>query len=167
MLRWKYGKKYEAVCANNRNANPYKITIAANLLVKKEVYKSFNLDTIGKLYAMDYYFGALLKKSKTKVLHLDNQVYHLGIEKSSNYLRKKELATITLLKLHNEKKITKHSNDLLKLFVFCKKIGLNYLFSLWYKLFNSAMRKNLTGKNPIIKLLQVYKLSYMCYINLA
>jgi hypothetical protein len=115
---------------------------------------------------MDYYFGTLLKKNKSKVLHLDNQVYHLGIEKSVKYLRKKELAVITLHKLYDEKKITKHSNDLLKYFLFCKSTGLNYLLSFWYKFFNSKMKRNLTGRNPSIKLLQLYKISFMCYVDL-
>ena len=166
VLRWKYGKQCEALSSESRNSNPCKVIIAANMLAKKEAYNKLKIDQIGNLYAMDYYFGALLKKNNAKVLHLDNQVYHLGIEKSTKYLRKKELAVITLLELFNEMKVTKHSNDLLKSYVFCKKTKLNYLLSLWYNLFSPKMKKNLTGRNPSIKLLQLYKLSYMCYVDL-
>lgn len=166
LLRWKYGKKHEALLANSRNINPYKVIIAANMLAKKTCYKNLKLDSLGNNYAMDYFFGALLKENNEKVLHIDNQVYHLGIESSAKYLRKKELAVETLLRLYSNQQINKHSNDLLKAFVFSKKIKLNYLFSWTYSILNSTLRKNLTGNIPFIKLLQLYKLSYMCYIDL-
>ena len=167
LLRWKYGKQYEALNALKRNTNPYKITIAANLLAKKEAYRSFNLDSIGKQYAMDYYFGALLKQNKSKVLHIDNQVYHLGIEKSSKYLRKKEQAVETLLKLYNSENIKEHANDLLAYFITIKKIKLNYFLATIFKLFRPILKVNLLRKYPIILLLQLYKISYMCHFDLA
>ena len=166
LLRWTYGKRCEAVSADKRNKNPYKITIAANVLVKKNIYKSFKLDSIGKQYAMDYYFGAKLKERNSSVLHIDNQVYHLGIEKSEAYLRKKEKAAETLLNLHNHKKINNHSNNLLKTFIILKKLKLNYLFSWFFNVSNKNMKQNLLGSNPWILLLQLYKLSYLCNIDL-
>lgn len=166
LLRWKYGKQCEALSAAKRNANPYKITIAANLLVKKETYKSFNLDTIGKLYAMDYYFGAKLKQNKIAVLHIDNQIYHLGIEKSSKYLRKKELAAKTLLKLYIGNHIKQHSNSLLSTYILLKNLRLNYVCAISYKLLNHVLKKNLLGKYPSVMLLQLYKVLYICHFDL-
>ena len=45
-LRWKYGKKCEALSAKRRNKTPYKVTIAANLLIKKSTYKSLKLNLV-------------------------------------------------------------------------------------------------------------------------
>ena len=64
-------------------------------------------------------------------------------------------------------KIKLHENDLLKTFVICKKIGLNYFCSYYFKLFKNLMVKNLLSTNPLIKLLQFYKLSYMCEFDLT
>jgi len=163
LLRWKYGKKYEAISAKQRNPNPYKVTIAANMLAKKDNYKSLDLSSIGNNYAMDYFFGALLKENNQKVLHIDNQVYHLGIESSPKYLKKKERAVETLLKLYSSKRIKIHSNSLLKVFILLKKTKLVYVFNVFYKWFGSKLKHNLTSHNPSINLLQFYKLSYMCY----
>lgn len=69
ILRWKYGKKHEAVLANKRQYNPYKITIAANMLAKKDHYKNLNLNSLGNNYAMDYFFGALLKENKKSITY--------------------------------------------------------------------------------------------------
>jgi len=167
LLRWKYGKRYEALNASKRNANSYKITIAANVLAKKKVYMSFNMDALGKQYAMDYYFGALLKQNNSTVLHLDNEVYHLGIEKSSKYLRKKEQATETLLKLYQANKIDVHANDLLRIYLILKRYKLNYVMALVFKIIESPIKWNLLGKYPIVLLLQFYKVLYMCHFELV
>ena len=161
LLRWTYGKHCEAVSADKRNKNSYKITIAANVFVKKDIYKSFNLDSIGKQYAMDYYLGATLKKNKSKVLHLDNQVYHLGIEKSEAYLRKKEQAAETLLNLYSSNNITQHSNNLLSTYIILKHLKLNYVFAGFFKICKPALQKNLLGKHPRVLLLQFYKITYI------
>ena len=166
LLRWKYGIKCEAISARIRNKNPYKVTIAANLLTRREDYLGLDLDDIGNNYAMDYFFGSKLKAVSAKVFHIDNQVLHLGIENSSSYLQKKERAVYTLLTLYRQDKIEIHSNDLLKAFIFLKRFGLNYLFSFWFKVFQKRMSTNLTGKKPSVMLLQLYKVSYMCSLDL-
>lgn len=166
LLRWKYGKKCEAISAKNRNENPYKVTIAANLLTLRTSYLNLGLDYIGNNYAMDYFFGSKLKAGSAKVFHIDNEVLHLGIENSSSYLQKKERAVYTLLTLYRQDKIAIHSNDLLKAFIFLKRVGLNYLFSFWFKFFQERMSTNLKGKKPLIMLLQLYKISYMCSLDM-
>lgn len=163
LLRWKYGKTKEQIPAVSRNKKPYKVIISANYLIKKSTFNSVNSKMIHKGYGYDYYFGALLKQQQIKVLHIDNEVYHLGIEKSEDYLNKKEEAAETLLKLSQENAVTIHDNDLLKLFTFLKRYQLVWFFSVFYKMFRNWMRINLIGNNPSINLLQVYKITYMCY----
>jgi len=166
ILRWKYGKQCEELNAKKRNKNPYKVTSAANLCIKKDVYKQFGLGTIGNSYGMDIFFGPQLKINQVPVMHIDNSVYHLGLESSAKYLDKVEFAIATLLKLHYNDKVKEHENDLLKTFTLMKKTGLNYICSGLYKLFNPAIRKNLLSKNPKIVLLQLYKILYMCNYDL-
>ena len=116
---------------------------------------------------MDYYFGAMLKENKVSVLHIDNQVYHLGIEKSEIYLRKKEKATETLLKLYHSNNIKEHSNDLLNTYIRLKQFKLNYIFATAFSLFKPLLKKNLMSNYPIIFLLQFYKISYMCHFEMV
>ena len=100
-LRWEYGRRREEVKAQIRNKRPYKSIISANFLIKKTVFKALNEQITGNLYGEDNHFGALLKKHNIKVKHIDNEVYHLGIEPSAKYLEKKEQAAYTLLHLYN------------------------------------------------------------------
>ncbi|GGD26847.1 glycosyltransferase family 2 protein [Hyunsoonleella pacifica] len=166
LLRWKYGKQCEGVTSKERNKTPYKITSAANILIKKEQYNRFRLDSVGNSYGMDIFFGPQLKLHKVPVLHIDNSVYHLGLEDSETYINKTEFAVNTLLNLHYNGKIKIHENDLLSKFILLKSIKLNFLFSLFYKSLKNILRKHLLSSNPLIILFQFYKISYMCYSDL-
>ncbi|TDY14231.1 glycosyltransferase family 2 protein [Meridianimaribacter flavus] len=167
MLRWKYGKKHEEVDAQIRNRTPYKVIISANFLITKTCFNHIHLKIKDEGYGFDNYFGALLKENNISVYHINNEVYHLGIEKSDTYLTKKELAAETLLKLDQENKNIKHDNNLLALFLNLKRFYLHYIFALFFKLFKKIMRQNLLSNNPSITLLQTYRISYMCYKYLA
>ncbi|TGV02558.1 glycosyltransferase family 2 protein [Flavivirga rizhaonensis] len=166
LLRWKYGKQYEEVTAKRRNTKPYKITSAANILIKKKLYKYFTLDSIGNSYGMDIFFGPQLKLNNIPVLHINNGVYHLGLENSITYLNKTEFAVNTLLNLDSENKIEIHENDLLAKFTLLKNTKLNFLLAFIFKIFKKPIKKNLQSNYPIIILLQLYKISYMCYSDL-
>lgn len=166
ILRWKYGKKHESLSANQRNQFRYKITIAANLLIKKQIYQSLNLHQIGTAYGMDLLLGPQLKKNKIPVLHIDNEVYHIGLETNTIYLNKVELAIKTLLSLHNQNSIDSNENDLLITFKRLKRIKLNYLLSLFYTILRFPLKLNLLGRNPSIRLLQLYKLLFISHFEL-
>lgn len=167
LLRWKYGKTKEQIPAIKRNKKPYKVIISANFMIKKTVFSNINKHIEdNKSYGFDNYFGALLQQNKVKVLHIDNPVYHIGIEKNDIYLKKKELAASTLLFFYNSKYFNNNnSNDLLKIFTKLKRIKLVWFFSLLYRFFGSKMKQKLTSNKPTISLLQFYRICFMC--NLA
>jgi len=162
VLRWKYGKAYEEVDAKKRNLKPYQLIISANCFIKKNVFNKINRKINKKGYGLDNYFAALLKQNNIKVLHLNNEVYHFGIENSTTYLNKAEECIITLLWLYDGGKMQKHNNKLLTAFVVFKQLKANYFMAFFYKNFKAAMKKNLLGPNPNMLLLQMYKLSYIC-----
>ena len=164
ILRWKYGNTKEQVPASFRNKSPYKVIISANYLIKKEVFNSINSKIEdNKGYGFDNYFGALLQEHNVNVLHIDNEVYHLGIEKSELYLKKKEQAAITLLHFYKTEGFNNHSNDLLRLFSKLKRFRLTWISSLFYTVFRKNMQNNLLSNSPSINILQLYRISFMCY----
>jgi len=166
ILRWKYGRIYEEVDAKKRNLKPHQLIISANFFIKKTIFNTINSQIDRKSYGLDNYFAALLKQNNIKVLHINNEVFHNGLESSITYVKKAEECIITLLWLYNKKKMLKHDNKLLSLFVLLKKIKLNYVMLLFYNTFSSAIKKNLVGPEPNMYLLQIYKLSYICYKDL-
>lgn len=166
LLRWKYGKQNEEVPAKQRNLKPYKVVISANLLIKKETYLPISKQLKTNTYGGDLIFATLLKEQQINVLHIDNEVIHLGLEDNLTYLTKTEKAIQNLLKLYKENKIKTHQNDLLKAYLILKKFRLRLLFSFIFKAFNKNLKNNLTNKNSSVKLLQLYKICYMCNLSL-
>lgn len=166
MLRWTYGKTHEQLSATERNKRPYKVVISANFMIKKAVFIDVNSQIEQKGYGFDNFFAALLKMKNVKVFHIDNEVYHLGIETSEAYLRKKEKAAETLLILHRNNRIESHQNDLLRVFIILKRYKLNRIFSIVYKRFKNPLKNNLFSNQPSMKLLQLYRISYMCFKDL-
>ena len=162
-LRWQYGRHREEVKAGIRNKKPYKVIISANFIIKKAVFKAINKQIVGHYYGEDNQLGALLKSNAIKVLHIDNEVYHLGIEPSLKYLKKKEQAALTLLHLYNSTTHLEHDNDLLSLFETVKRYKLNGILAFLYKILQNRLRKNLLGNNPSINTLQFYRIGFMCY----
>jgi len=165
LLRWRYGKKYEAINAKERNLKPFKVTIAANLLIKKYIYKNLHLDQPGNYYGMDLLFGPKLLANMTKVLHIDNHVFHLGLESSKSYLKKTEKAVETLWSIHKNNQLEQHQNTLLSAYSRVKHFGLRTLLSSSFRLLKKSIMKNLTGKNPSTRLFQLYKLMYLCQLS--
>lgn len=163
VLRWKYGRTREQKPSKQRNETPYKVIISANFMIRKSLFVNINSNIEQNTYGLDNIFGAQLKNEKANIFHIDNEAYHLGIETNTTYLKKKEDSAITVLNHYKANKIKEHDNDLLKLFIKLNKFGFNYIFHLIYKLFGKALKKNLTGSNPSIKLLQLYRISFMCY----
>lgn len=166
LLRWAYGKTKEEVAAKTRNKKPYKVIISANFIIKKNVFLDvFTNISVPKGYGYDSYFATLLKQKNYSVFHINNEVYHLGIEKSSVFINKIELATKTLLKLNKSDYKNNNQNDLLNLFSKLKAWKLTGFFTICYSMFGNTIKKNLLSNNPSITLLQLYKICYMCYAS--
>ena len=165
LLRWRYGRKFEARPAIIRNKKPYKVIISANFLIKKSVFESLDLKKHNGLYGYDSYFGGQLKSHNVNVVHIDNEVFHLGLEPNLIYLNKKEQAAQTLLFLHNNHYMDQHDNGLLKVFRLLKSIGMNHLVGAIFRGIRNKLTRNLIGTNPSIYLLQFYKIGYLCYID--
>ena len=167
ILRWKYGISKEEVNAERRNKNKYKNIVSANMLIKKDLFNSINSKIELEGYGLDNYFSALMKEMNTIPLHVDNEVIHLGVEKSDVYLKKIETAVLNLLKLYRDYKLINHENNLYAFFVVLKRLRLHFMFSALYACFKSLMKRNLLSEHPSISILQLYKISLMCntYFN--
>lgn len=164
-LRWRYGSAKEQVDARIRNQKPYKIVISGNFLIKKSVFLNLNAQMKGHHYGYDNFFGALLKAGDYKVKHINNQVYHLGLDNNADYLKKVEASVKTLLELYQNHAISKSDNTLLKTFRILKKLKSHRFFAFVFKYRQPQLTAHLLSANPSINRLQFYKLGYMCALD--
>ncbi|WP_338731168.1 glycosyltransferase [Mangrovimonas cancribranchiae] len=165
-LREAFGKKRETVSALKRNKMPYKFVSSANFLIKKKVFLN-TLENINKTaYGQDYLFGSLLKSKKTTIKHIDNTVYHLGLEENDVFLKKSKTAVKTLAKLYKANQIKEHDITLIKAYKTLRLFGLTRIFKIIITAFNKNIEKNLTGSSPSLLLFDLYRLGYFCNVTL-
>jgi len=164
-LRYTFGKHREEVPAVVRNKKPYKVIISANFLIKKSLFLNINKAEIKNLYGLDYLFGGLLSSQKCKVYHIDNEVYHLGIDTNKNYLDKTKKAVETLYYINKSKKLINHEISLLKAYQKLKFFALNRIFGKLMAGFNIKIEANLIGGKPSMLLFDIYRLGYFCRLR--
>ncbi len=164
-LRYTFGKKREEVPAIEREKKPYKVIISANMLIKKQVYLGLVKTETQNLYGLDYLLGSLLKQNNIRVNHIDNEVYHYGLDDNKKFLNKTIKAIESLNYLVKNKKIKSNQITILKVFRILKTVGLNGLFGKIINMQSEKIETNLLGEKPNLLLLDLYKLGYLCRIH--
>jgi len=166
LLRWIYGKKREEIVTSKRSINPYKNFFGANFLVNKSVFErcGFNV-TIMKYGYEDVLFAEDLKTNIISVAHINNPVFHLGIENNSIFLEKTKKGVNNLFYLSSNNILIGDNLKLLKVFKKLKINKLNWLFAIGFQMFNKLLKLNLLSNNPSLFILDIYKLGYLCYID--
>lgn len=161
-LRWKFGRKREVKLAAEREKTPY-FVISPNLLMQKDCFLSLNTE-VENYYGHDLVLSQKLKTSKKQVLHIDNPVYHLGLEPSDIFLEKAMSAVKNTVVLEKkgvlEPDFTKLQQSYLKL----KKLGTIGVFRILISPFKKSMKRNLLSATPNLFYFDLYRLAY--YIEL-
>lgn len=165
-LRYLYGISKEETTASERNKNPYKGFSAFNFFIPKDVFGklSFN-DRLIQYGHEDTLFGIELKKQNIPIIHIDNPLYHTGLDENKIYLEKnkRSIENIYFLAKQIQKEDVAYFNVLNALYKI-KRLKLVPLFSKIYILFHSYMEKLLIKKHPFMLLFSFYKLSYLSYL---
>ena len=165
-LRYKYGIERESIDAKKRCKNPYTSLLMSNTLLKKEVFDKVSFNEKITLYGHeDAVFSFDLYGAGFLVKHIDNTVYHTGLEVNTLFIKKSKVAVKNLWYLHLQSLIHPEINKLLKSFLRAKRWGLSSLFSLFYINFHKKIEKKLTQEDPSLRLFDLYRLSYLCYVS--
>lgn len=160
-LRWFYGMHRERKSAENRNQYPYQHILSCNFMVKKEYFLKLALPTI-HLYGMDNYFSYLLMQQKANILHIENVVFHLGLETNEIFLKK------SLEAVQNRKKWMESNPDfemISPLTSSYKKIDKWHLVGLArlvFKITEPILKRLIFKKKPNLTAFDLYRLGYLC-----
>lgn len=168
-LHWLYGIKREQSPAKSRNIDPNRSFQTNNFLIDRELLLSigFNESITGYGHE-DTLFGFELKKRNMVILHIENPVYHLGLEQSEEFLRKtregiKNLKRIMRLN-GNEKRLSRDIT-ILSYYKKIEKLHLDKPVEFIYNRYEHILRRNLLGRNPNLIIFDLYKLGYLCSIH--
>jgi len=163
-LRWYYGNKREATDADIRNQKPYKSFTSFNAVFSKSIFNLVKFDEAFSTYGNeDTFFGNQLRSTKIPVIHINNPLFHDGLDSNEEYLNKVETSIDNLIFLLHSNKIDSNfisENRLLASYFKCKKIFTIPLLQIFYKIFATNIKQRILRK-PSVFWLDLYKLGYL------
>lgn len=156
-LRWKLGKKGEEQTAQIRNENPFNYFFTANFLIQKSVFNAVLFDENLKKYGYeDLLFAKELEQKKVKIKHVDNPVFHLGIDDNTTFIKKTKLALENLSFLVNSDKIKVEDTKIYKTYYKLKKYGLANALTPFISFFEKE-----AIKKSSLKYYHLFRLGYL------
>jgi len=160
-FHWYYGKNREESSSLLRQQQPHKSFMTNNFLIPRAIFNKIKFDEELTQYGHeDTIFGLELKNRNITILHLDNPLEHIGIEKNIVFINKSKQAIQNLYLLHKKQNL---GNDikLLNYYLMAKKYYLSFFILLFYKLFKGFILRNLCSNQPKLKFFDLYKLGYL------
>jgi glycosyltransferase involved in cell wall biosynthesis len=165
ILRWQYGKSREEISVDKRNENEYLTINSGGFLIDKRTFLDINsLITWGN-YGLDILFTYNLLKNEIPVKHIDNPVYHLGLESNQEYLIKSKKAVETLFFLESKRLISNTYSSLQKMSNRLRKFRMTGAFRFFIKGFIPLIEKRLLTKKTSLFLFDLYRLFYFTDLN--
>lgn len=159
ILHWKYGTKIEAQKAKNRNKNPYLNFQSNNFLIPEKIFNNCHFEENVEGYGYeDLQYAEKLRQSSIPIVHIDNPIYHDGIEYNNVFLVKTKTAIDNLIFLENKNQIPQ--TRIAKTYLLLKDYGLVSFFMFLSTKYISKIERNLLSTKPYLFLLQVWKLNY-------
>ena len=102
-----------------------------------------------------------LKQHNINIEHIENPVYHLGIDEFEITI-KKENESLNALKYIIESKLIPFDYiGLSRLLFLIKKMRLLFALKLFFKITKPLLVKNLASKNPSLFIFDMYRLGYL------
>lgn len=165
ILRYKYGKAREERPSEIRNIKPYSYVFSGNILVEKSVFLIANFNEDRNLYGMDIFFSYNLFKSKTPIIHIDNAIFHNGLENNDVFFYKNLESVDNRKRYLSEEKDISKVNSLLKYYLLIKKLKIEKIVYWLFLKFEKKLKKSILSENPNLLYMDLYRLGYICNEN--
>ncbi|TVQ86888.1 MAG: glycosyltransferase family 2 protein [Bacteroidetes bacterium] len=168
LLHWTFGKKREAIPAKIRKKKPNKSFMTNNFLISKSIFEKvkFN-EKINSYGHEDTLFGFELLKHEITIQHIDNPLIHEDLQPTADFMKKTETAIENLIKIYQITGFNpalKKTVKLLNTWSILKKLRLTSLCRFIFQYLRKPILSNISGKNPSLFLLDIYKLGIICSI---
>ena len=166
LLHWLAGSCREVKAAEKRRERPYHSFMTANFMIDKQVMAriGFREDLSGYGHE-DTLMGYGLKKEGIPVLHIDNPLYHNGLEPASVFLEKTAESLENLwksYKLTGKDPVYARMVTILRTYLTLKKWGLANVLGKFSGLLTRPAERHLQSRNPSLRIFDLYKLCVLC-----
>jgi len=166
-FRWFYGKAREEISVENRLKKPYNHFMTGNFLVPKSIFSQFPLhDVIIGYGHEDTLLGYKFQQAGVPIRHIDNPVFHLGLEENEVFFAKSKEAVFSLLRLKQLGYTV--PSKLISGYNLLEKLNLVTSCAVFYPVFESRFIKNYIFSGNIFSLFffDLSRLLYFCKLSL-
>jgi hypothetical protein len=166
-FRWFYGKAREENSVGNRLKNPYDHFMTGNFLVPKSIFLKFPLHDIITGYGHeDTLLGYKFQQAGIPIKHIDNPVFHLGLEENEVFFAKSKEAVSSLLQLKQLGYTI--PSKLINGYNLLERMNLVTFCAVFYPVFESRILKNYIFSGNIFSLFffDLSRLLYFCTLSL-
>ncbi len=168
LLRWKYGHAVESKTAQIRKAAPYQSFMTTAFAIRKEIASQVQFEgAITKYGHEDTLFGIELKRNRVSIQHIDNPVYHVLLEKNTEFIEKTNHGIENLVFLQKAdfvKMDLSNEVNLLRFHKRIKKFKLEFFFAYLYRKHKKWLLGNMNSQQPSLKIFSLYKLAYLSFL---
>ena len=166
ILRWKIGRKREQKKAYERNKHPYTSFSTFNVVIDRTIFSKLRFNEELKQYGFeDTLFSYQLKKAGINILHIDNGLFHEGMESNREFLNKTKLGIENLSKLYDrvtDKRTFSASVRLLRLYNKLRILRVNRILAGIFIRYRERMELRIDSPNPSLLLFSFYKVCMFC-----
>lgn len=157
-LRWIYGVAREMTSARDRKTLSSYGFSSFNFMIPKAVFDTIGFDEKIQAYGHeDTLLGQELIGTGHSIDHVDNPLYHEGLDENAVFLKKSAIGIQTMVELYQQGKL-KEDTRLISTYRKLKGSGLLFLFKIFLNLSEGRLEKNLLGDNPKLKYFDIWKL---------
>jgi len=162
LLRYKYGKKHEEISVEKRTEYPNKYFFTSNFLIQKETFNRVKFEEKLIQYGKeDLLFSLELIDRGVKIEHINNEVYHLGLDKNNLFVAKTKEAMENLIFIDKQNLIDTQDMPLVNLVKKIAMVRMTKIVGVFHLFF-----EKLAIKKSSVFFLNCMKVSYMCHLKL-
>ena len=134
------------------------------MLISKSVFQTCRFDESLRHYGYeDTFFGIELEQAGIPVFHIDNELYHDGIDTNTEFLNKVAAGVSNLVKLHDNNKLDENFKDKSPLMTTYEKLEKGFFGKLILSLLSKGQNwiRNIALDSNSLFFLDLYKLSVL------
>lgn len=166
LLRWVYGREREALSTDERQSNLYLAFLSLNFMMPKSLFAQVKFDeSLPNMRHEDTVFSYQLEQRDASVVHIDNPVYHLGLDTFEAMLKKEHEALRALKQLLESGKIGRDYVKMGKYYTFLEKTGLRFFVSAFFNLARKSLLNAISNDKPSLFWYDVYRIGYLCSLK--
>ncbi len=157
-LRLRYGHEREEATAIERQKQSLSFT-TFNLLIDGQIFQKIEFDEAISSYGYeDLVFGYELKRSGYHIQHIDNPLYHTGLDTNHVFLQKTETAIQNLKYVYRRYPEVARYSRILGVYRKIEKYRLDTIIIPILKILKPLFKKKLLSEQPSLRIFDLYKL---------